>query len=251
MSDDSAEFGDRNFAVLAALKRAHADLEDASLPEIQEYLRGLDESQVRGLVSNVKGVLHEMEFVRLENEDGDSVYASFFESTNHPDNDIVLIDKNSGDVWEVQLKATDSASYVEAWIGAHPGGEILVTDELAERMELPTTGQLNGQLTADVEEFVDKLLAAEPESDFWDYVPALAVSSIAVAVWGLWRRYGQGEIDWFEFKSLAARVTGLKVGKIGIIGLLLSMPVVGQVTGALLVARLLLNSRGMLTRSST
>ena len=44
-------------------------------------------------------------------------------------------------------------------------------------------------------------------------------------------------------KRLSARATGLKVAKIGTIGLLLSIPVVGQVTGALLVAKLLLGAK--------
>jgi hypothetical protein len=241
--DDTGNLNERDYAVLAALRRSNSALKNASLPEIQEYLRRLDDNQVPGLVSNVKGILHEMEFVRLENEDGDSVYASFFDATNHPDTDVQLLDRTTGETWEVQLRATDNASYVTDWIERHPGGEIFVTDELAQKMELPTSGQSNGELTTDVENFVDHMISAEDTDDFWDYFPVLSAASSALVVWKLWDRYQRGEITREVFKRLAARATGLKIAKIGAIGVLLSIPVAGQVTGAMLVAKLLLSAR--------
>lgn len=243
LTDDAAALEDGDYAVLAALRRSNSALESAPLPEVQGYLRGLDEDQIPGLVSNVKGILQEMEFVRVENEDGDSVYASFFDATNHPDTDVQFIDESTGETWEAQLKATDDASYVTDWIDRHPGGEILVTDEIAHQMDLPTSGQSNDQLTTDVEDFVDKMAEADDADTFWDYFPALSVASISLVVWELWQRHQRREIDWSTFKRLSARATGLKVAKIGTIGLLLSIPVVGQVTGALLVAKLLLSAK--------
>jgi len=243
LTNDAEVLEDRDYAVLAALRRSNSVLENAPLPEVQGYLRGLDDDQVPGLVSNVKGILHEMEFVRVENEDGDSVYASFFDATNHPDTDVQFIDESTGETWEAQLKATDDASYVTDWIDRHPGGEILVTEELAHKMELPTSGQSNDQLTTDVEDFVDKMAEAGDADTFWDYFPALSLASISLVVWELWQRHQRREIDWSTFKCLSARATGLKVAKIGTIGLLLSIPVVGQVAGALLVAKLLLGAK--------
>lgn len=243
LTDDPGDLEEGDHAVLAALRRSNSALENAPLPEIQDYLSGLDDDQVPGLVSNVKGILHEMEFVRVENEDGDSVYASFFDATNHPHTDIQLLDRSTGETWEAQLKATDHASYATDWIERHPDGEILVTDELAQKMDLPTSGQSNDELTAKVEDFVDRMVSATESDDFWDYFPALGVASVAMVVWELWRRHQRGEISWEAFKRLAARATGLKIAKIGIIGLLLSVPVVGQVTGAVLVAKLLLSAK--------
>ena len=170
LTDDVATLEDRDYAVLAALRRSNSALESAPLPEIQGYLRGLDDDQVPGVVSNVKGILHEMEFVRVENEDGDSVYASFFDATNHPDTDVQFIDEFTGETWEAQLKATDDAAYVTDWIDRHPGGEIFVTNEIAHLMDLPTSGQSNEQLTADVEGFVDKMAEADETDTFWDYL---------------------------------------------------------------------------------
>jgi hypothetical protein len=242
-TDDPGDLEDRDHAVLAALRRSNSLLENSPLPEVQEYLHDLDQDQIPGLVSNVKGILHEMEFVRVENQDGDSIYASFFDATNHPDTDIQLIDRSNGDTWEAQLKATDEASYVADWIEKHPDGEILVTEELAQRMDLPPSGQSNAELTTDVEDFVDKMVSADDADDFWDYFPALGAATVGVVVWELWQRHQHGEIDWQTFKRLSARATGLKLAKIGVIGLLLSIPVVGQATGALLIAKLLLSAK--------
>jgi hypothetical protein len=243
LTDDASSMDDEDLATLAALRRSSSVLEGASLPEIQSYLSGLEESQIPGLVSNVKGILHEMEFVRVENEDGDSVYASFFDATNHPYTDIHFLDQSTGESWEAQLKATDDVSYVSDWIEQHPGGEILVTDELAELMDLPTSGQSNNELTTSVEEFVDKMVSADDSNTIWSYFPIIGVASTAMVVWELWRRHQGGEIDWNSFKRLAARATGLKVAKIGALALLLSIPVIGQVTGALLVAKLLISAK--------
>lgn len=243
LTGDAAAMSEGDHATLAALRRSSSALENASLPEIQDYLRSLDEEQVPGLVSNVKGILHEMEFVRVENDDGDSIYASFFDATNHPGTDIQLLDRSTGETWEAQLKATDDASSVTDWLERHPGGEILVTDELAHRMDLPTSGQSNRELTSNVEDFVDRMVTADDADDFWDYFPALGAASVGLVVWELWRRYQRAEITWDAFKRLAARASGLKLAKIGTIGLLLSIPVVGQATGAVLVAKLLLSAK--------
>ena len=176
LTDDAGALSEGDHAILAALRRSNSVLENAPLPEVRDYLRSLDEDQVPGLISNVKGILHEMEFVRVENDDGDSVYASFFDATNHPDTDIQLLDRATGETWEAQLKATDNAAYVTDWIEQHPGGEILVTDELAQRMDLSTSGQSNGELTSSVEDFVDRMVAADDADDFWDYFPALGAA---------------------------------------------------------------------------
>lgn len=243
LTDDAGDLSEGDHAILAALRRSNSELGTAPLPEIQDYLRGLDDEQVPGLISNVKGILHEMEFVRVENEDGDSVYASFFDATNHSDTDIQLLDRCTGETWEAQLRATDDPAYVTDWIERHPGGEILVTDELAQRMDLPTSGQSNSELTTETEDFVDKMVSADDADDFWDYFPALSAASVGLVVWELWRRHQRGEINWEAFKRLAALATGLELAKIGVIGLLLSVPVVGQVTGAMLVAKLLLSAK--------
>ena len=95
-------------AVLNALRRAYPSLEDASLQEIGDYLAGMDEDQIIGFASNLKGVLHEMEFVALENDDGDGIYASLFPATNHRNSDVILVYESKPETVELQLKGTES-----------------------------------------------------------------------------------------------------------------------------------------------
>lgn len=235
---------DTDQAVLAAFRRSSTGLHDASPQEVGAYLRNLDEDALPGVVSNTKGILHEMQFVELENEDGDGVYASIFGETNHPGTDVRFIDADSGQTWEVQLKATDSASYAGDWIESHPGGEILVTNELAERTGLESSGFSNHELTADVEDLVDKMIAEDPS--IWDHFPIITTLTLANILWALWQRYQNGNIGWERFKYLAARASGIKVAKIAILSALLAVPVVGQATGALLIAKFLLGARDAL-----
>ena len=232
---------DTDQAVLAAFRRSSDTLRDAGPEEISTYLRGLDEDALPGIVSNTKGILHEMQFVSVENEDGDSVYASIFADTNHPGTDVQLIDADTGETWEVQLKATDSSSYAHEWIDSHPGGEILVTDELADRTGLESSGFSNHELTENVGSFVDKMVADDPS--IWDHFPIITTLTLANILWALWQRYQEGAIDWERFKYLAARASGIKVAKIAILSTLLAIPVVGQATGALLIAKFLLGAK--------
>ena len=238
---------DTDQAVLAALRRSSTDLHDAGPEEISAYLRGLDENALPGIVSNTKGILHEMQFVELENEDGDSVYASIFDATNHPGTDVQFIDTGTGQTWEVQLKATDSAAYANDWIETHPDGEIIVTSELADRSNLDSSGLSNEQLTGDVESFVDKMLADDPS--IWDHFPIITAMTLANILWALWQRYQEGAIDWERFKYLAARASGIKVAKIAMLGVLLTIPVVSQATGALLIAKFLLGAKNAMTNA--
>ena len=232
---------DNDQAVLAALCRSSNELQDASPEEIGAYLRGMDEDALPGIVSNTKGILHEMQFVELENEDGDSVYASIFEATNHPGTDVQFIDTDTRQTWEVQLKATDSAAYAYDWIEAHPDGEIRVTSELAERTGLDSSELSNDELADDVKSTVNKMLAEE--EGIWDYFPMVTVLTLANVLWALWQRYQEGAIDWERFKYLAARASGIKVAKIAALGVLLSIPIVGQATGAMLIAKFLLGAK--------
>ena len=235
--DNATYFNDEEQAVLAAFRRTTPDLSHASPQEIGDYLRPMDEHSILGVVNNTKGVLHEMEFVALENEDGDSVYASLFDDPHYPDFDVQLTDSVTGSVYDVQLKTTNDPSYINEWLNQHPNGEIIVNSEMAQKMGLPSSELSNEQLTLSTEAFLDKALAAE-DASLWHYVPLLSVASVSWIVWGLWQRYQQQHISLSDFKLLAAQATGLKVAKISALVLLLSIPVINVLTGAALVAHI-------------
>lgn len=236
--DSSPSFSETELATIGAMQRAHPCAGDT--PEaLGHWLADMNEDQLRGVVSNTKGALHEMEFVRLENSDGDTVHACLFGQTNQPGFDIQLIDETSGLSWYAQLKSSDSTAYVQDWVDAHPGGEILVTDELALAMGLPGSGLSNGELKVRVEDLVDRLQETGNNGDLWQYFPALTAVSVALVVWTLFQRYQCGEIEASRFRSLAARATGLKAAKIGGLMLAMSIPGINVITGAALVSSLI------------
>lgn len=235
------DFSESELATLAAMQRAHPQAGD-STEDLSNWLSAMDGDQIQGVVNNTKGVLHEMEFVRLENEDGDAIHAALFESTNHPGTDVQFVDMDTGESWSAQLKATDDASYVQDWIDAHPDGEILVTSELADRMDLPHSGLSNDDLIARTEDVVDQLLRTDAGSDLWDYFPALSAASVALVVWELWKRHRNGEITLRQFKWMAAKVSGMKAGKIALLSVAMMIPGLNVVTGAALFASLLFSA---------
>ena len=242
--EEGTSFNDSELATISAMQRAHPQAGDTH-QELGQWLADMDEGQIAGVVNNTKGVLHEMEFVRLENEDGDSVYASLFESTNHAGTDITFIDKDSDASWAVQLKATDNPGYVQDWMESNPDGEILVTSELADRMNLPSTGISNDDLTVRTDDVVDRLIQADESSDLWDFFPALTASSIGLVIWDLWKRRKSGEISSQQFKWMAARVSGMKAGKIALLTTAMMVPGLNVVTGAGLVVSLLFSGANL------
>ena len=113
--DPDPHFSESELAVIAAMQRAHPSA-GGDPKTLGHWLAEMNERQIEGVISNTKGVLHEMEFVRIENEDGDSVHAALYPDTNHPDTDVVFVDDATGLSWDVQLKATSDVSYVQDWI---------------------------------------------------------------------------------------------------------------------------------------
>lgn len=241
------ELNDENQVVLSALRRSSEEFKYASVDEISDRLNTYDDSQIGGLVSNVKGIAHEMEFVRIENDDGDSIYASIYPDTNHPGYDVQMFDELSGEQWDVQLKATDDKSYVNQWIEQHPDGEILITEELAQELGVKSSGIENEQITAQVEDFVDKLIDYEGTASLVDYFPMLSVMSVSVVVYELWKRYDRKEISYDRFKFLAAMAAGKKTLKIGILILLLGIPGVNFFVGTALIANLIYSTNELVS----
>ena len=237
--DNFDELSEDETIILQAAKRAVPDLHNKSTAEVGAYLQEMDEDQLLGLANNVKGILHEIQFVEIENNDGDEFTATLFADTNHPDTDILLTNHITGEISEIQLKATDNSSYVNDWINRHEDGEILVTEELAQQMDLQSSGQSNAELTADVNEFVDKIVALDNDSDLWDYMPALPAISIAIASYHLFKLYKDDEISFQTLKVKFALLTGKKLAKFSVIAVLMMIPVVNVIVGAGLVFNLL------------
>jgi len=233
------ELNEENQSILSALRRSSEEFKYSSIEEISHHLSDYNDSQISGLVSNIKGIAHEMAFVKLENEDGDSIYASLYPDTNHPGFDVQLFDKDTSEQWDVQLKATDNTTYVNQWIEQHPDGEILVTEELADKMGLEGSGIENTEITTQVEEFVDKLIAHDNINTLASYFPMLALASVSMIIWELWQRYKAGEISYSRFKLLTGIAAGKKTIKMAVLVALLSIPGINVVVGAAMVAQII------------
>lgn len=234
---DGFESTEQDQAILAAFKRYSGGTQD--IDSVRDYLNGLSEDQITGVVSSVKGILHEMEFVSFENSDSDSVTAAMFPETNHKGFDVVLTDYETGESWETQLKTTDNANYVKEWMDKYPDGEILVSEEIASELSLPSSGFSNQELTVKVETFVDRLISEGPTAPIWELFPALSLLSVSLVVVELHKRLRSGEITMEQFKSMSLRATGIKAGKFAILIAALSIPVLNVVVGAALVAKII------------
>ncbi len=227
--------------ILAALRRSAKKFEDASVEEIGEILDSYDENQIPGLVNNVKGILFELEFVEIENNDGDSIFAYQFEQTNYPTYDIQLIDEQTGAIEEVQLKATSSASYVKNWMDEH-GENIVVTDEVAEELGLDVVGINNEELEVRVEDFIDKMKDVD-ENSITPMLGNIGTISLAISLVFLVKKWMSGEIKKEEFLKTSALITGKKVVKFSIIAMALTIPGINFITAVGLATSLIVQGK--------
>lgn len=117
--------------VFEAVRRGYNALEEASEDEILEYFASVDPSSALGHMNNVKGILFEQKYVEALEIQG--IDAAMFEPTNHPEADIMVFGGLDG-VSEIQLKATDSISYVTAAMEEDPEVVFAVTSEIAAEL---------------------------------------------------------------------------------------------------------------------
>ena len=237
------DLSSEEYVVLAALRRSAGKFQDASIEEISSMLSEYDESQIPGLVNNVKGILFELEFIEIENNDGDSIFAYQFENTNHPAYDIQLLNEETGEISELQLKATDSTAYVQEWIDEH-GGNIVVTEEVARRMGLPGIGIENQELEVRVEDFIDKLKDLQENEDaFTPILGKIGTISLAISLVALVAQYQSKRISRSEFGRLSAMMIGKKVVKFSVLAVALSIPGINFVTTVALAANLVIQGK--------
>ena len=144
--------------VLAALRRSSNVFETASEQELAELLSLYDPEGLKGLVSNVKGIYHEMLFVDDYNSSHSDTYAAMHESTTHPGSDVVIYSADTDQALaEYQFKSTNSESAIREHFEKYPDIEVKATDELASKNieNVESSGYSNQELTGDVEDTMD------------------------------------------------------------------------------------------------
>ena len=121
-------------SVFESVRRGYNELEDADNHEIISYFEDIEPDAMIGHISNIKGIVFEQEVVNALNEQ--DLDAMMFEATNHPFSDIALM--SEGDIaTEIQLKATDSTSYINETLELHSDIPIISTSEVALQIDNP------------------------------------------------------------------------------------------------------------------
>ena len=203
-----------------------------------------------GAASNIKGIAHELIYVKLENEDGDTVFAFMPENTNNPKFDVLTVNTETGEQkWE-QLKTTMNSDYVNDWIEKYPGSEgaLKVNVEMANKLGLNSTGIKDEELSVGVNDLLNKLINMN-ESTFSQIIstaPPLTIIAASFAVYGLYKRYQKKEISKQRFIFMATKITGIKAAKIITLLYLLALPGIGQVVAVYLIASLMFKALGVL-----
>ncbi len=151
------------------LTRLHSELEPgASIGEIESYLNQYDSEQIKGVMQGAKGHVAETVYVNNENSDGDEIFAELHEEPNHEGSDVLLHNQETGEISEVQIKATDNPSYVRSAMEEYPNIEVKATDEVAEKLRLDSIGISDQELEAEVERyFYERGVLAEEDLVFY------------------------------------------------------------------------------------
>lgn len=169
--------------VVEAFRRSDSGLSDATVADISEYLSAYTPEQQAGIINNVKGIYHELAFVAAENSDGDAWSAEIMPMTNHPGVDVLLSNPTTGEVVELQLKATDSPSYVAEAATKNPDVTILTTSEVAQGgREYGSTGFTNEGLIQDVEDAVTALQSSAESAGVSELLGVGATAGVITAL---------------------------------------------------------------------
>jgi hypothetical protein len=184
--------------VIDALRRSTGKLVDATPEQLGDYLGTLAPDQLRGVVSNVKGIYHEMLVASAENMDGDGVEAFMPEATNQPGYDLEFV--FDGEVQRVvQLKAVDSVTHIYEHLERYPGTDIMATEEVAALVPgVESSGFTNAELEEQVREVLTETYGSEVPQELLEGASGSLLVSAAFAARQAIRA---GRVDKRELKA--------------------------------------------------
>ena len=178
LSDGPHEFTLAEQDMLDAIRRSSNELSEMTNEEIAEHVQAFSPAQLQGFKNNVKGIAHELQFARAENGDGDEFRVELFEATNHPGADVQIINMETGEIREFQLKATSYGAYVEAHFEKYEDTPAMTTSEVAEQYDFASTEISNEQLSRDFDNVTEKL-SSDAEARILDTVAFAGIVSLA------------------------------------------------------------------------
>lgn len=159
LSNSVVDDSDESQIALQAIKRLKSNWHDASESELSAALSEYEPEQLKGIANNIKGIYHELLFVDSYNKTHKDTYAVLFGETNHPGADIQIKFVSDDKILrEIQLKATNSSSYVEEHINRYPNIEVLVTNEVtSESNVFESSGISNQKITDNIDDILNKI----------------------------------------------------------------------------------------------
>ena len=237
--------------ILEAMIRSSKKITDLdSAIEFAKTTAAKGTDSLMGAANNIKGIAHELIYVKTENEDGDTVFAFLPKDTNNPQYDVLTVNTATGEQNWIQLKTTINEEHVYSWFKKYPGseGSIKVNEEMAVKLGLPSTGIVDKELSVSVNNLLNKLIEMDESqlTNIFETSVPLTVIASSFAVYGLFKKYQKKEISKKKFIFLSTKITGLKAAKILILLSLLALPVVGQIVGVYLISKLMLAAIGIL-----
>ncbi len=155
--------GDLSSDVLASYELAYPRLAEAKT--FQEAIESMDDKELGGFVSGVKGKLFEVKYTDFLNDSGelpDGYIASFADSPTQKGWDIMISGPDSEIVDHIQAKATDSLGYVQEALDKYPDIDVVTTDEVFSHLTMTDAAERiidsnisNADLTEAVSEGID------------------------------------------------------------------------------------------------
>lgn len=182
---DSIFIGGESLATLLASGSVAVEIEAAyraAYPNMsqgvsfEDKVRELEDDQLVGFVSGVKGKLFEQKYVEYLNDGNipDGYTASLAGSATQPGWDIAIEGPNNEIASVLQAKATDSVSYVTDAIERYPNIDVVTTDEVYSHLVMSgvSEGIANGAISnADLADQLEKAVDASELS--MDFTPPL------------------------------------------------------------------------------
>lgn len=175
---DEERFG----MVVDAMQRANPELASMTPAQIGGYLSNFTPEQLQGVVNNTKGVYHEMLYVDSVNSAGLENEAALHSDINNPGSDVVF--SSDGEIYnEVQIKATDSVSYVNEHFEKYPNIDVVATEEVASKINgVESSGFSNSILEQDVSTGFEQLISNDDTSDAVTETVSSAVTDEAIGL---------------------------------------------------------------------
>lgn len=199
-----------------------------SFPKLEiSDLSNMTSEQLNGIVSNWKGKLFEID-IRDKLNNGEIVgdvflekgqYAVIADKVNQPGWDLQILNSDGTIANEIQLKATESLSYINQAFTKYPDIEIISTSEVAVLNDrLINSGISNSEFQSSITEPIQNLFDTTTENLIESILPGLPFL-IIVGTEG--RKYFIGKQDFNESFSKSIN-RGLKTGvSIGVGSLLI------------------------------